>query len=100
MSAPIWPSQRGMPSSQASMSAPPATSITFCPETASRRFKLSYVKMDGYIRVSRTAGRGGENFISPKVQRETIERLAKAKGARLGEIVEESDVSGARHIED
>jgi DNA invertase Pin-like site-specific DNA recombinase len=56
--------------------------------------------MDGYIRVSRTAGRGGETFISPKVQRETIERLAKAKGAKLGEIVEEPDVSGARRIED
>jgi site-specific DNA recombinase len=58
------------------------------------------MKMDGYIRVSRTAGRGGESFISPKVQRETIERLAAAKGAELGEIVEEADVSGGRRIED
>jgi site-specific DNA recombinase len=34
------------------------------------------MRLDGYIRVSRVAGRGGESFISPKVQRETIEAYA------------------------
>jgi site-specific DNA recombinase len=35
------------------------------------------MKLDGYIRVSRVAGREGESFISPAVQRETIENYAR-----------------------
>src|SRR5438105_11293246 len=54
----------------------------------------------GYIRVSDVNGRNGDSFISPDVQRETIERLAQAKGLELGEIVQELDVSGSRKIED
>ena len=50
-------------------------------------------KFDGYVRVSRVGRREGESFISPHIQRETIERLAKAKGLKLGEVVEELDVS-------
>jgi site-specific DNA recombinase len=53
----------------------------------------------GYIRVSAVAGREGDSFISPDVQRETIERLARAVGAELGEIVEELDVSGGKPID-
>src|SRR5580765_6916877 len=95
VSAPICPSQRGMPSSHASASAPPATNTTFWPETASRVFILAYVgqargagmkgavKMDGYVRVSRTGGREGESFISPKLQREGVEAYAKARGWRI-----------------
>src|SRR5215211_5594345 len=92
--APTSPSQRGMPSSHASASAPPATSTTFCPETASRTFILSDMKMDGYIRVSRIGRREGEGFLSPGFQRQTIEGLATRNGVQLGEIVEELDVSG------
>src|SRR5947207_1878889 len=58
------------------------------------------MKLDGYIRVSRKGGREGESFLSPRIQHETIERLAKAKGVELGEIVEEIDVSGGKRIED
>jgi DNA invertase Pin-like site-specific DNA recombinase len=50
--------------------------------------------LDGYIRVSRVAGRSGESFISPDVQRETIARLAAIHGLEVGEIVEELDTSG------
>jgi DNA invertase Pin-like site-specific DNA recombinase len=76
------------------MSAPQATSITFCPETASRRFRLSYMKMDGYIRISRVGGREGESFISPKLQREQIETYAKLRGFTIDAWHEDRDVSG------
>lgn len=55
---------------------------------------------DGYVRVSRTQGRSGDSFISPAVQRDTIDRLAAAKGVVLGEVVEELDVSGAKAAKD
>jgi site-specific DNA recombinase len=52
--------------------------------------------LDGYIRVSQVAGREGESFISPKVQREMIERWIAGQGAVLGRFLEELDASGAR----
>ena len=52
--------------------------------------------LDAYIRVSQVAGRGGERFISPKVQREQIEAWAAAHGSAIGEIFEELDESGGR----
>ena len=55
---------------------------------------------DGYIRVSRVGGREGASFISPDVQRSTIERLAQAKGVKLGEVVAELDISGGTPIDD
>src|SRR4051812_44551394 len=55
---------------------------------------------DGYIRVSRVGGRAGESFISPAVQRETIDRLAAYHGIELGEVVEELDVSGGTAIDE
>jgi DNA invertase Pin-like site-specific DNA recombinase len=58
------------------------------------------MRFDGYIRVSDTKGRSGERFLSPDIQRDTIERLAAAKGVKLGEVVEELDVSGGQKIED
>jgi site-specific DNA recombinase len=56
--------------------------------------------LDGYVRVSQVAGRQGDSFISPQVQRETIERLAAFNGLTLGEIVEERDVSGGKKVRD
>ncbi len=58
------------------------------------------MRFDGYIRVSATKGRSGGSFISPDVQRDTIRRLAAAKGLELGEVVQELDVSGAKRIEE
>jgi DNA invertase Pin-like site-specific DNA recombinase len=52
--------------------------------------------LDGYIRVSQVAGRSGESFISPAVQREQIEAWAAAHGEVIGEMFEELDESGAR----
>jgi hypothetical protein len=59
------------------------------------------MRFDGYIRVSDTKGRSGERFLSPDIQRDTIRRLAAAKGVELNEpIVEELDVSGGKRIAD
>jgi hypothetical protein len=37
------------------------------------------LELDAYIRVSKVAGRTGDSFISPGVQRERIESWAQAK---------------------
>jgi site-specific DNA recombinase len=52
------------------------------------------VKLDGYIRVSRVAGREGDSFISPKLQREQIEAYATARGFEVDQWHEDRDVSG------
>ena len=52
--------------------------------------------VDGYVRVSQVNDREGERFISPAVQRETIEAWARVHGALLGEVGVELDESGAR----
>jgi DNA invertase Pin-like site-specific DNA recombinase len=52
--------------------------------------------MDGYIRVSRVGGRGGESFISPEVQRQRIAAWADANGVEIVQWWEELDVSGAK----
>lgn len=49
---------------------------------------------DGYIRVSRVAGRGGESFISPVEQRDAIEAWAKATGTEILEWHTDLDKSG------
>jgi site-specific DNA recombinase len=54
------------------------------------------VIVDGYVRVSQIAGREGESFISPAVQREQIERWALRTGAFVAHVFEELDESGAR----
>ena len=51
---------------------------------------MADLPFDGYIRVSRVNGREGDSYQSPERQRETIERLAAAKGLRLGEVVTEA----------
>ena len=56
--------------------------------------------MDGYIRVSRVAGRKGESYISPKVQRDKITGWAKLHEVDLGEVVIEEDVSGAKPVDE
>jgi DNA invertase Pin-like site-specific DNA recombinase len=56
---------------------------------------------DAYIRVSKVGERAGSSsFISPDVQRETIERLASVHKLTIGEVVEELDISGSKPIEE
>jgi site-specific DNA recombinase len=52
------------------------------------------VDYDGYIRVSRVAGREGESFQSPAEQRRSIEGWAQSRGQRIDEWHEDFDVSG------
>jgi site-specific DNA recombinase len=51
---------------------------------------------DGYIRVSRRAGREGESFISPEVQRKKIADWAKLHEVDIVQWWEEIDQSGAK----
>jgi DNA invertase Pin-like site-specific DNA recombinase len=50
----------------------------------------------GYIRVSRVAGRSGELFISPDVQRERVEAVAVAGGHKIVRWFTDLDESGAK----
>jgi DNA invertase Pin-like site-specific DNA recombinase len=50
--------------------------------------------LDGYIRVSRIAGREGEGYISPDVQRESIERYAAELGGQIIAWFDDQDYSG------
>ncbi len=52
--------------------------------------------VDGYVRVSQVAGRDGESFISPSLQREQIEGWAAKRGAPVAHVFEELDESGGR----
>jgi site-specific DNA recombinase len=52
--------------------------------------------IDGYIRVSRVAGREGESFIAPEVQRRKIEEWARLHEVEVVRWWEELDQSGAR----
>ncbi len=52
------------------------------------------LRLDAYIRVSKVAGRSGESFISPDVQRDRIEAWARAHGHELSWHEPELDVSG------
>jgi DNA invertase Pin-like site-specific DNA recombinase len=49
------------------------------------------------VRVSRVGARGGESFILPDVQRETIARVAAAKGLEVVEWFEDLDASGGKY---
>src|SRR3954470_23641697 len=51
---------------------------------------------DGYVRVSRRAGREGESFISPDVQRKKVTEWARLHGVEIVEWWEEIDQSGAK----
>lgn len=50
--------------------------------------------MDGYIRVSRVAGREGAGYISPKIQRESIERWATFRKIEITAWHVDEDESG------
>jgi site-specific DNA recombinase len=54
------------------------------------------LKLDAYIRVSKVAGRAGDSFISPGVQRERIESWAQAHDAVVTWHESELDVSGSK----
>jgi DNA invertase Pin-like site-specific DNA recombinase len=51
----------------------------------------------GYVRVSRVAGRDGDSFISPDVQRENIAGLAIIKRLRVVDVLEDRDQSGGKY---
>ncbi len=52
--------------------------------------------LDAYIRVSKVAGRSGDSFISPELQRQQIEEYAKRHGHTLTIHDPELDVSGGK----
>jgi site-specific DNA recombinase len=54
------------------------------------------LRLDAYIRVSRVAGREGDAFISPDVQRSTIGHYAKAHGHEVIHEEVDLDVSGGK----
>lgn len=58
--------------------------------------KGSRLRLIGYVRVSRIAGREGESFISPDVQRERIEHAAAAKGHTVVSWEEDLDQPGSK----
>ncbi len=53
--------------------------------------------MDGYVRVSRVAGREGDSYISPTVQREAIAKWASYKGVTIAAWHVDEDWSGGTH---
>jgi site-specific DNA recombinase len=53
-------------------------------------------RMDQYVRVSRVAGRGGESFISPDVQREQGAAWAVSRGVEVAKVHEDLDQSGGK----
>lgn len=55
---------------------------------------MSGVKVIGYVRVSRVGGREGDSFISPALQREQIEAVARREGLTVARVIEELDASG------
>lgn len=54
--------------------------------------------LDGYIRVSRVAGREGDTFISPDVQRDQIETWARLRGVQIAAWHTDLDVSGGTMV--
>jgi DNA invertase Pin-like site-specific DNA recombinase len=52
--------------------------------------------MDQYVRVSRVAGRSGESFISPDLQREQGAAWASSRGVEVGVVHEDLDQSGGK----
>ncbi len=54
------------------------------------------MKLDGYIRVSRVAGRSGDSFISPGEQKERVKAWAKGQGHRIVKWHEDLDQPGSK----
>lgn len=55
------------------------------------------MRLVGYVRVSRVGGREGDTFISPTVQRERCEALARAHGHTIVAWQEDLDQPGSRY---
>lgn len=55
------------------------------------------LRLIGYIRVSRVAGREGDSFISPITQRERIERYAATHDHHIIDVIEELDAPGTKY---
>lgn len=55
---------------------------------------MTKTKAIGYVRVSRVGGRGGDAFLSPDLQRQSIERVCQREGFELVDVLEELDKSG------
>ena len=55
------------------------------------------MRLFGYVRVSRVAGREGDTFISPTVQRERIEASAKAGGHTIVDVLVDLDQPGSKY---
>src|SRR5262249_12494644 len=51
-------------------------------------------RMDGYVRVSRVAGREGPGYISPSVQRDAIQKWADYRGVEIVRWHQDEDESG------
>ncbi len=54
------------------------------------------MRLDGYIRVSRVAGRSGDSFISPKEQRERVKAWARSQGHSIAKWHEDLDQPGSK----
>jgi len=54
------------------------------------------MKLDGYIRVSRVAGRSGDAFISPGEQKERVKAWAKSQGHSITRWHEDLDQPGSK----
>ena len=54
------------------------------------------MRLVGYVRVSSVGGRAGETFISPSVQRDRVEQLARAHGHTIVAWQEDLDQPGSR----
>lgn len=50
----------------------------------------------GDVRVLRVGGRGGDSFLSPELQRQSIQRVCQRDGLALVDVLEDLDVSGGR----
>jgi DNA invertase Pin-like site-specific DNA recombinase len=64
--------------------------------TITKPIPAAVKRLDGYIRVSSIAGREGESFISPDLQREKIAAWAKAHDAEIIHWEQDLDVSGGK----
>lgn len=62
--------------------------------TKAGRIQVRPARAVGYVRVSRVAGRAGESFIAPDVQRDAIAAKVAASGLELVGLEEDLDVSG------
>src|SRR6476659_573493 len=61
------------------------------PDRCASRVRRLQTPVDAYIRVSRVGGREGERFISPALQRESIERVCQRENLNVVEWYEELD---------